>query len=267
MGELRRADAVHSRGALWRYRGDAPAAPARRRSEHRDDAGIDGADGGVGNQLDPGADVHAVRSGLRCRREALSREGRAGECDQLAAAGRHSRRRESWLDVDHSAPRRRRCQARCGGCRRPHAVGVCQRHVPRDSSAGGQTRSDRAAEEAGREMNRLLLASAFAFFAAFWASAHVEAGLPQTAPAGTDAVAGVSRTYCQTCHNDRLKTGGLSLEGLTVDRDAETWEKVIRKVRAGMMPPAGAKRPDRAALDAFAGSIENAIDRAAAANP
>jgi hypothetical protein len=73
--------------------------------------------------------------------------------------------------------------------------------------------------------------------------------------------------YCVTCHNDRLKTGGLSLQGLTFDRDAETWEKVIRKVRAGMMPPAGAKRPERAALDALTGSIENAIDRAAASNP
>ena len=76
--------------------------------------------------------------------------------------------------------------------------------------------------------------------------------------------------YCVTCHNDKLKTGNLSLEQISLDRagaDAETLEKVIRKVRAGLMPPAGAKRPDRAALDAFAGSIENAIDRAAAATP
>jgi uncharacterized protein DUF1592/uncharacterized protein DUF1588/uncharacterized protein DUF1587/uncharacterized protein DUF1585/uncharacterized protein DUF1595 len=83
-------------------------------------------------------------------------------------------------------------------------------------------------------------------------------------------VSGFSRTYCETCHNDRLKTGGLSLESLPVERvaaDAETWEKVIRKVRAGLMPPAGAKRPERAALDTFAASIETAIDRAASANP
>jgi Protein of unknown function (DUF1592)/Protein of unknown function (DUF1588)/Protein of unknown function (DUF1587)/Protein of unknown function (DUF1585)/Protein of unknown function (DUF1595)/Planctomycete cytochrome C len=76
--------------------------------------------------------------------------------------------------------------------------------------------------------------------------------------------------YCVTCHNDKLKTAGLSLESLSLDNvhaDAETWEKVVRKVRAGMMPPAGAKRPDRPALDAFAGSIETAIDRAAALNP
>ncbi|HTC88184.1 MAG TPA: DUF1592 domain-containing protein, partial [Bryobacteraceae bacterium] len=49
--------------------------------------------------------------------------------------------------------------------------------------------------------------------------------------------------------------------------NAETWEKVVRKVRAGMMPPAGAPRPDRKTLDAFAGAVEGALDRAAAANP
>src|SRR4029450_13377776 len=73
--------------------------------------------------------------------------------------------------------------------------------------------------------------------------------------------------YSSTGQNDRLKTGGLSLQGLPIDGNAETWEKVIRKVRAGMMPPAGAKRPEPVPLDAFAGSIETAIDRAAAANP
>mgnify|MGYP003694336829 CR=1 FL=1 len=49
--------------------------------------------------------------------------------------------------------------------------------------------------------------------------------------------------------------------------DAEIWEKVARKLRAGLMPPAGARRPDRAALDALRGSVEARIDRAAAANP
>jgi cytochrome c551/c552 len=89
-------------------------------------------------------------------------------------------------------------------------------------------------------------------------------------PLQNSDVSGFSRTYCATCHNDALKTGGLSLEHISLDRasaDAETLEKVVRKVRGGLMPPAGVKRPDRATLDAFAGSIETAIDRAAAANP
>jgi hypothetical protein len=76
--------------------------------------------------------------------------------------------------------------------------------------------------------------------------------------------------YCVTCHNERLKTGGLALDKLDLEHagtDAETWEKVVRKLRAGMMPPAAAPRPDRKALDACAGALENLLDRAAGANP
>jgi mono/diheme cytochrome c family protein len=80
----------------------------------------------------------------------------------------------------------------------------------------------------------------------------------------------VLATYCVGCHNDRTRTGDLSLEhaDLTdIPRAAATWEKVIRKVRAGMMPPAGMPRPDAATLDGFVGHLETSIDRAAAANP
>jgi mono/diheme cytochrome c family protein len=76
--------------------------------------------------------------------------------------------------------------------------------------------------------------------------------------------------YCVTCHNERLKTGGLALDTLQksrIEANAETWEKVVRKVRAGLMPPAGAKRPDRGSLDALATSIEGTIDHFAADNP
>ena len=73
-----------------------------------------------------------------------------------------------------------------------------------------------------------------------------------------------------TCHNQKLKTGGLELDKLSLQHasaDAETWEKVVRKIRAGMMPPAGAKRPDRATLDGLASAVETALDRAAAEHP
>ena len=76
--------------------------------------------------------------------------------------------------------------------------------------------------------------------------------------------------YCVTCHNARLRTGGLALDALNVanaGREPETWEKVVRKVRTGMMPPSGAPRPDRATLDRFAAAVEDTIDRAAAAAP
>jgi mono/diheme cytochrome c family protein len=76
--------------------------------------------------------------------------------------------------------------------------------------------------------------------------------------------------YCATCHNPRMKAGGLALDALpvaTAARDPQTWEKVIRKVRTGMMPPAGSPRPDRATLDGLAATVETALDRAAAASP
>jgi hypothetical protein len=71
--------------------------------------------------------------------------------------------------------------------------------------------------------------------------------------------------YCITCHNQRLKTAGLLLDSMDfdhVDKDAANWEKVVRKIRTGMMPPSGARRPDRPALDAFAAELEGRLDRA-----
>src|SRR5262245_30707031 len=76
--------------------------------------------------------------------------------------------------------------------------------------------------------------------------------------------------YCITCHNELLKTGDLMLDKLDLEHvgaQAETWEKVARKLRAGLMPPAGAARPPRAALAAFAEAVERDLDRAAAAAP
>ncbi len=78
--------------------------------------------------------------------------------------------------------------------------------------------------------------------------------------------------YCVACHNDRLLTGGLSLEAATVDaadpsRDSDVWERVVAKLRTGAMPPPGRPRPDAATYDAVAARLEADIDRAAAANP
>ena len=86
----------------------------------------------------------------------------------------------------------------------------------------------------------------------------------------TGADRAVLNQYCVTCHNERTKTGGLALDKMDLERageDAVTWEKVVRKVRTGMMPPSGARRPERAALDGLASNIESALDRAAAAKP
>jgi uncharacterized protein DUF1592/uncharacterized protein DUF1588/uncharacterized protein DUF1587/uncharacterized protein DUF1585/uncharacterized protein DUF1595/cytochrome c len=76
--------------------------------------------------------------------------------------------------------------------------------------------------------------------------------------------------YCVTCHNEKAKTAGLSLETADLARpsnSADIWEKVVRKVRAEMMPPVGAPRPDKAAVAALASYLETSLDAAAAANP
>jgi hypothetical protein len=78
------------------------------------------------------------------------------------------------------------------------------------------------------------------------------------------------KKYCMTCHNDKLRTGGLTLESLdfnNIPAGAETWEKVIRKLHTGSMPPQGMPRPDAATLDGFAKWLEVSIDRAALAKP
>jgi mono/diheme cytochrome c family protein len=91
-------------------------------------------------------------------------------------------------------------------------------------------------------------------------------------PASTSASRALVDTYCITCHNQRSKTAGLMLDAANLDQvseDAETWEKVIRKLRGRMMPPPGAPRPDEASIDTFVTQLESSIDRAAAshANP
>ena len=76
--------------------------------------------------------------------------------------------------------------------------------------------------------------------------------------------------YCVTCHNERQQTAGLMLDRLDVSDiagNAETLEKVVRKLRSGQMPPEGRPRPNEAAVDAFAGALETALDRNAAERP
>src|SRR5262245_32793241 len=76
--------------------------------------------------------------------------------------------------------------------------------------------------------------------------------------------------YCATCHGERTKAGGLSLAAFDAARassDAVVAEKMIHKLRAGMMPPSGAHRPDAAALTSLVEFLETTIDAAAAANP
>jgi len=88
----------------------------------------------------------------------------------------------------------------------------------------------------------------------------------QAAPAAAPPEAELLATYCIGCHNERARVGNLALDTLDVadvGPHAETWEKVVLKVGTGMMPPSGARRPERAELDAFATAIAARLDAAA----
>jgi len=93
--------------------------------------------------------------------------------------------------------------------------------------------------------------------------------VPSPLPASAVQRATIDK-YCVTCHNQRTKTGGLTLDGVDLaDLPAhpDVWEKVIRKVRAGMMPPAGMPRPDAPAQQALVSWLETTLDEAARVSP
>ena len=100
----------------------------------------------------------------------------------------------------------------------------------------------------------------------------VAGGQAPTVPAAAaaDPQNALVRQYCAGCHSDRGKAGGLSFaafDAATAPEHADVAEKMIRKLRAGMMPPPGARRPDAAALLALAAGLETRIDKAALVTP
>ncbi len=99
--------------------------------------------------------------------------------------------------------------------------------------------------------------------------ATAQQGSPPAA-AEIAANAALVQQYCVACHNDTMRTANLSLQGrdlAQVSQDAEIWEKVIRKLRAGMMPPPGMPRPSLAEYNGLRDWLENEIDRQAELNP
>src|SRR5437870_8972117 len=99
------------------------------------------------------------------------------------------------------------------------------------------------------------------------------AAQPGQAAPSADAVAtqkAIVTQYCITCHGDKAKAAGTdsarkldfdTLDIAHVAKDAETWERVVRKLRAGMMPPANMRRPDPATYKGFITWLENELDR------
>ena len=99
-------------------------------------------------------------------------------------------------------------------------------------------------------------------------------GVRAQPPAGDPAPAASARAtldrYCVACHNARTLTAGLALDAVDaahVGADAGVWEKVLRKLRTGMMPPSPRPRPDAATYAALVTYLETSLDRAAEADP
>ena len=92
-------------------------------------------------------------------------------------------------------------------------------------------------------------------------AADQSAAGPQTERATPSPQRATIDRYCVSCHNTRLKTADLALDSLdlaAVGEHPEVWEKVVRKLRGGLMPPAGRPRPDQATQDGLVAWLENA---------
>ncbi len=111
----------------------------------------------------------------------------------------------------------------------------------------------------------------------FWGASGVHESLGLESLGSESAVGGATalddaliQQYCVRCHSDRRLRGNLSLEDFTVDAApdrGEVAEKMIRKLRAGMMPPPGARRPEGDSLQALMVALEQRMDRAAVDDP
>ncbi len=105
------------------------------------------------------------------------------------------------------------------------------------------------------------------------AAQHTQAGSGASdplSPAPNLSQRALLNKYCVTCHNEKMRTGGVMLDKVdtaNIRNDAEVLEKVVAKLRAGEMPPPGLPRPDPATSNAFASWLETALDRAAETAP
>lgn len=102
-------------------------------------------------------------------------------------------------------------------------------------------------------------------------SLTAHAAAPATpAPKGAPKHWSVLEKYCVECHNTEDWAGGVAFDALTpesISSEADTWEKAVRKLRTGMMPPPGKPRPARATLDTFATELVSRLDQSAGSQP
>ena len=114
-----------------------------------------------------------------------------------------------------------------------------------------------------------LFAAATLLFLASVGAATQRPAAPATASTAASRKALLDQ-YCVTCHNVDDKVAGITFDTMdlsSVAKDGDVWEKAIKKLKGGMMPPPGAKQPDRAAVLTFASWLETSLDAASAAAP
>ena len=127
----------------------------------------------------------------------------------------------------------------------------------------------------GKPIAKIVVLSSASVFASLTMSrpALAQTGSAKASPAPSGSAAAeraLLDRYCVTCHNDKLKTANFSLQNRDLGTAAdhpEIWEQVIRKLRAGMMPPPGMPRPPLAQYEQLRDWLETEIDRKAAAHP
>ncbi len=124
----------------------------------------------------------------------------------------------------------------------------------------------------GRVARMVPAVIAVQLIAVAWCCVQASGRQQQPVPSTENAVhyKAVVAQYCTSCHNERTKTGGLALDKLdfgNLGANAEIWEKAVRKVRVGMMPPQGASQPDDQTRRGLVSWLTTELDHAASANP
>ncbi len=122
--------------------------------------------------------------------------------------------------------------------------------------------------EGRRVASRRTALALFVVAALPWSAARSQTANPRAAAVA--APHSLTDQYCVGCHNQKNATAGVALNGIDIAdaaKDAPILERVLRKLRTGEMPPAGMPRPAAPMVAAFTKSLEDSLDRAAAANP
>jgi Protein of unknown function (DUF1592)/Protein of unknown function (DUF1588)/Protein of unknown function (DUF1585)/Protein of unknown function (DUF1587)/Protein of unknown function (DUF1595) len=125
-----------------------------------------------------------------------------------------------------------------------------------------------------REAPRCILQAAVSFALVVPVSVQLRGASPSrqatTPPASLAAQQAMLNRYCVTCHNQKAKTANVMFDTLDlahVGKDADVWERAVRKLRGGMMPPIGMPKPDQATLNSFVNFLETSLDQAALDSP